>query len=134
MTTASARRGTLVFDGGCGFCTRARDVLAKLDHQQRVRTEPFQRAGTGERTGLSRAELERSVWWLDSSGARPVSGAAAVNHALAAALGSDIPLRCYRIGLVGKAQEAVYRWIAVRRHRFPGTTPWCQRHPEDCAE
>jgi predicted DCC family thiol-disulfide oxidoreductase YuxK len=123
-------RGTLIFDGRCGFCTRARDVLARLDRHGRVRTVPFQRPGTAERTGLSPDELNRSVWWLGEDGTRS-GGAAAVNAALSAALGTGLPLRLYRLPWVRPAQEAAYRWVAAHRSRFPGTTPWCERHA-DC--
>jgi len=29
-------------------------------------------------------------------------------------------------------QNAVYRWIANHRYRFPGTTPYCESHPVGC--
>ena len=30
--------GTLIFDGDCGFCTRSRDLLIKLDRRHRLST------------------------------------------------------------------------------------------------
>ena len=29
-------------------------------------------------------------------------------------------------------QEAIYRWVADHRYRFPGTTPYCESHPVAC--
>ena len=29
-------------------------------------------------------------------------------------------------------QNAVYRWVANHRYRFPGTTPYCESHPVVC--
>lgn len=124
--------GTLLFDGDCGFCTRSRGWLARLDRRGRVRTVPSQRPGVAERAGLTTWQLADSVWWLADAGGPPVPGAAAVNHALGAALGTNLLIHCYRLPGVARAQEAVYRWVAARRGRFPGVTPWCTSHPEDC--
>jgi predicted DCC family thiol-disulfide oxidoreductase YuxK len=123
--------GTLIFDGECGFCTRSRDLLIKLDRRHRIRTVPLQRPGAPELAGVSRAELTRSVYWLAGDGTVR-SGAEAVNAALSAVLGSRIPLWIYRLPGVRALQDAAYRWVAANRHRLPGTTPWCTAHPENC--
>jgi predicted DCC family thiol-disulfide oxidoreductase YuxK len=123
--------GTLIFDGDCGFCTRSRDLLVKLDRRHRIRTVPLQRPGVPELAGVSREELRSSVYWLAEDGTT-CSGAAAVNAALSAALGSRIPLWIYRLPGVRALQEAAYRWVSANRHRLPGATPWCTSHPENC--
>ncbi|KAA2262229.1 DUF393 domain-containing protein [Solihabitans fulvus] len=123
--------GTLIFDGGCGFCTRSRNLLTRLDRHGRVGTVPFQEDGVEERTGLRPDQLAASVWWLDADGGR-CGGAEAVNSALSAALGTRLPLLVYRLPGMGRLQEAVYRWVAANRYRFPGVTPWCQQHPAGC--
>ena len=56
----------------------------------------------------------------------------AANAAVAAALGTRIPLLVYRIPGMRAAQEAIYRWVAEHRYRFPGTTPYCESHPVSC--
>jgi predicted DCC family thiol-disulfide oxidoreductase YuxK len=38
----------------------------------------------------------------------------------------------YRIPRIRGLQEAVYRWVADHRYRFPGTTPYCESHPVAC--
>jgi predicted DCC family thiol-disulfide oxidoreductase YuxK len=123
--------GTLIFDGNCGFCTRSRNLLARLDRHDRVSTVPFQRQGVAERAGVSRDELAAAVYWLDENGAR-YSGAHAANAALSAAVGTSLPLRVYRMPGMRQLQDAVYRWVAANRHRLPGTRPWCQSHPHGC--
>jgi predicted DCC family thiol-disulfide oxidoreductase YuxK len=123
--------GTLIFDGDCGFCTRSRDLLIKLDRRHRMSTVPLQRPGVPEQAGVSREELGKSVYWLAEDGSR-CSGAEAVNAALSAALGSSIPSRIYRLPGVRTLQDAAYRWVAANRHRLPGTTPWCSSHPQNC--
>lgn len=121
----------LFFDGACGMCTRSRDLLLKMDRTGNLQTEALQSPGTAQRLGIAQSELLDSVRWLDSSGA-VYSGAEAANAALSAAIGTRIPLAIYRLPGVGLIEEAIYRWVAANRHRFPGTTPYCQSHPSAC--
>ena len=123
--------GVLFFDGACGMCTRSRELLLKLNRTGELTTEPLQRPGTAERLGISQDRLMESVWWLDSSG-EVYSGAEAANAAVSAGLGSRLPLTVYRIPGVRSLQNAVYRWVADHRYRFPGTTPYCESHPVGC--
>jgi predicted DCC family thiol-disulfide oxidoreductase YuxK len=123
--------GILFFDGACGMCTRSRNFLVRLDRTGNLKTEPFQRAGTAERLGISADRLRESAWWLDATG-EVYGGAKAANAALSAALGTRLPLVIYRIPGIRALQEAVYRWIADHRYRFPGTTPYCESHPVAC--
>lgn len=121
----------LFFDGACGMCTRSVNLLYKLDRTGKLQTEPLQSPGVAERLGISPSELLESVRWLDSSGA-VYSGAEAANAALSAAIGTRIPLGIYRIPGIGFIEEAIYRWVAANRYRFPGTTPYCESHPSAC--
>lgn len=129
MKTEAA--GTLFFDGACGMCTRSRDFLLKMDRTGNVQTEPLQSPGTAERLGIAPASLLDSVRWLDSTGA-VYSGAEAANAAFSAAIGTRIPLAVYRIPVIRTVEEAIYRWVATHRYRFPGTTPYCESHPSAC--
>lgn len=113
------------------MCTRARDYLLGLDRTGDLETEPLQRAGTAHRLGIPASRLADSAWWLDSSGA-VYAAAEAVNAALSAATGSRLPLIIYRLPGIRSAQDVVYRWVATHRHRFPGTTPYCQSNPTAC--
>jgi predicted DCC family thiol-disulfide oxidoreductase YuxK len=130
-TDNGGMNGTLFFDGECGMCTRARNFLVKLDRRGHVQTEPFQRPGSAERLGIPAPRLPESVWWLDASG-EVYAGAKACNAALSAALDTHLPMLLYRIPIVRPLQEAVYRWVAAHRHRFPGTTPYCESNPGGC--
>jgi predicted DCC family thiol-disulfide oxidoreductase YuxK len=129
MKTEAA--GTLFFDGACGMCTRSRDFLLKMDRTGNVQTEALQSPGTAERLGIAPASLLDSVRWLDSTGA-VYSGAEAANAAFSAAIGTRIPLAVYRIPGMRFIEEAIYRWVATHRYRFPGTTPYCESHPSAC--
>ena len=123
--------GILFFDGACGMCTRSRDLLLKIDRTGNLQTEPLQSPGTSERLGIAPSQLLESLRWLDGSGA-VYSGAEAANAALSSAFGTRLPLALYRIPGIRFIEDAVYRWVAAHRYRFPGTTPYCQSHPAAC--
>lgn len=120
----------VIFDGECGLCTRAVGWLRRMDRRGRLRYHPFQRAGVLERFGLSDADARASVWAV--CGEQRRSGAAAVNAAADAALGIGLCVALYRLPLIGRVQERVYRWVAEHRYRFRGVRPWCDEHPDDC--
>lgn len=113
------------------MCTRSRDFLVRLNRTGDLQTEPLQRPGTAERLGIPADRLMESVWWLDSSGG-VYGGAEAANAAVSAALGTRLPLLVYRVPGMRSLQEALYRWVADHRNRFPGTTPYCESHPVAC--
>jgi predicted DCC family thiol-disulfide oxidoreductase YuxK len=123
--------GTLFFDGQCGMCTRSVYFIQKLDRTGGLRTEPLQGAGVAERLGVPTSRLLESGRWLDKSG-EVYEGAEAMNAAVSAALGSRVPLLIYRIPGIRSLEEAIYRWVAGHRYRFPGTTPYCESHPVAC--
>jgi predicted DCC family thiol-disulfide oxidoreductase YuxK len=119
----------LVFDGQCGFCTRALGWLRLVDRRRLIDTVPYQRAGVPELLGISREQCAGSLQWLGADGSR-AEGAAAINAALAYALGANWPERLY--GRTASTQRRLYQWVARHRHRLPGITPWCARYPNDC--
>ncbi|MFC5951718.1 thiol-disulfide oxidoreductase DCC family protein [Pseudonocardia lutea] len=122
--------GVLVFDGRCGFCTRTVGWLRLLDRDARITTLPYQQAGAPERAGATTAACAERVHF--AAGGRTVTGAAAVNAAVAVALRTDLPERLY--SRTAPVQDRVYAWIARHRGRFPGITPWCERYPEACSD
>ena len=71
------------------------------------------------------------IWWLDASG-EVYGGAEAANAAVSAAVGTSLPLLVYRVPGMRSVQDAVYRWVAEHRYRFPGATPYCESHPVAC--
>lgn len=123
--------GVLYFDGNCGMCTRSVDSMVRRQRTGELEVAPFQKPGTAERLGVDVDTMVEAAWWRDSSGA-VYRGAEAVNAALGVGLGSRIPLRLYRFPGVRQLQDAIYRWVATHRYRFPGTTPHCTAQPGDC--
>lgn len=123
--------GTLFFDGGCGMCTRAVYRIRRLDRTGAVRIEPLQTPGAAELLGIPPTQLLDATRWLDASGA-VYTGAEAMNAAVAAAVGTSLPLRIYRLPGIRFVQDALYRWVASHRYRFRGVTPHCESHPGGC--
>lgn len=112
----------LVYDGDCGFCTRsALWIRARLPAEARV--EPWQSLEL-EDLGLSRADTEASVWWLEPgmSGPGRWRGSAAIGRSLVAAGGAwrVIGLLIVHPPLRWLARPA-YALIAANRHRLPGS-------------
>lgn len=181
----------VVFDGRCGFCTRAVGWVRRLDRHGRVELHAWQQPDVPERFGLTPQECDASVWAVPQAGEstviaaqRPRGGGASGSacdgpqpgaappdapesgsgdlgsrigglgsgrggpqatrrhavsgaRAVAAILDTALGTRCFGafhgLPLVGRTQEAVYRWVATHRGRFPGVTPWCEEHPGQCA-
>lgn len=123
--------GVLFFDGACGMCTRARNLLLRHDRTGALRTEPLQSPGAADRLRVPPAQLLDAMRWLDDSGAVFV-GAEAANAAVSEALGTRWPLRIYRLPGMRALQDGVYRWVAGHRYRFRGTTPYCESYPVAC--
>ena len=113
------------------MCTRARDFLARHDRTGSLETEPLQGPGVAERLGVPDERLLEAMRWLDSSGA-VYTGAEAWAAAWSVALGTRLPLLVYRIPGIRLVQNAIYRWVADHRYRFPGATPYCESHPVAC--
>lgn len=107
--------------------------MRALDRHGRVAAVPFQKPGVPEAAGLTREECRQAVWAVEPTGRR-YRGAGAINAALAWALGIPLLLRLYDVALVRRVEDAVYAWVAAHRGRLPGVTPYCQEHPDVCAE
>jgi predicted DCC family thiol-disulfide oxidoreductase YuxK len=128
VTGAVRARPVLLYDGVCGFCARLVEVAVRLpadvDHQ------PYQTADLPA-LGVSRAEAEASLQWVDRTG-RISSGAAAVGQLLVAA-GPPWSLlgRLVLLPPLSWAAAVVYHLVARARGRLPGTTPALARPPED---
>lgn len=118
---------TLVFDGDCGFCTRAVGWIERLDRHGRVRAVACQMPGVAEAHGLTAMQCAEAVWAFTPDGRRH-RGASAANAVLGTALGTRLPLRIYALPGSRALQDRAYDWVAANRRRFPGATPWCRAH------
>ncbi len=122
---------TVLFDGSCGFCTLIAKTLGQLDRHKRLELVPYQQTGVPARFGLRTEECERSVWAIDAAG-RAWHSAAAVNTIISVLTGNSALWWLYERRWVGCIEEKLYRLVARNRSHFPGITPFCERHPEQC--
>lgn len=109
------------------------DWIRARDPAGRVLALPNQTPGLLARTGLTRAQVDASVWVIDRTGHR-YAGAAAINRTLrelgawraVAALSALPPVRW--------SEDRLYAWFARNRGRFArwGSTPACARPVYQC--
>ncbi|MDA1359967.1 DUF393 domain-containing protein [Glycomyces luteolus] len=113
---------TFLYDGDCAFCTKAAQFM-----ERRIRTTaeiiPWQWADL-DGLGVTRAEAEEAVMWIESNFRE--SGPDAIAVALRRAQWYWKPFGwVLSLGFVSKLAWPVYRLIARNRHRLPGGTAAC---------
>jgi predicted DCC family thiol-disulfide oxidoreductase YuxK len=118
----------LLYDGGCGFCTRS--VEAAIDRLPAdVAYEPFQTADLAG-LGVSEAEAAHAVLFVDRSG-RIARGPDAAARLLVAARGGWAVLGHVLLAPpVSWLAEVVYAVVSRVRQRLPGVTPALDRPPD----
>ncbi|MDK7748930.1 DUF393 domain-containing protein [Brevibacterium sp. UMB10442] len=120
----------LVFDGQCGFCTRAAYAIKRFDRKARIRLHPAQRPGVHERFSLTETDTQQAAWAFTHD--RSASGAESINLVLDVTFGTRLFTQLYKIPGIRNLQDRAYTWVAEHRYLLRGTTPWCQSHPGDC--
>lgn len=105
----------LVYDGGCGFCRRCVRWLLERDLWDVLVPIPNDAPGIEERTGLTKEQLDESVWIIDDAG-RALHGAAAVNRALQALRGPyGLAGTAGRLPGLSALEGGLYRAVASQR-------------------
>ncbi len=120
MTTA---RPLLVFDGDCGFCTSSARWWQR--HWGLEHVEPWQFLDL-ESLGLTAAECERAVQWVDVDGSVAAGELAVIAALRHAGGGWGVLGRAMALPVVRQLAGVVYRLVARFRHRLPGGTPACK--------
>ncbi|NYI05035.1 thiol-disulfide oxidoreductase DCC family protein [Allostreptomyces psammosilenae] len=128
-------RPVLVYDGDCGFCTRAaRFAEARVRPDAEITPWQFtDLAALDAGRGLVTEERARhEVLWVATDG-RVYGGAQAVARALLAGRAARrawaVPGALLTLPPIRWAAAGVYRLIAVNRHRMPGGTAACALPP-----
>lgn len=124
----------LVFDGWCGVCTRAVDWLRVRDADNRVLALPNQTPGLCALLGLTRAQVDRSIWAFDTEG-RAYAAAAAMNRVLRELPGWRWLGRLLDLPPLLAIATPCYYLFGAHRHRFArfGAPPACGRPGVRCA-
>jgi acetyl esterase len=108
-------RLTLLYDGECEFCMRLARWVERHDGRGRISIRPNQEPGLIEGVGLTRAEVDRSVWAVEAGGRR-FEAAGAVNRTLRELGGGWAVLASlYHWPGIKQVQDAYYRRVARRR-------------------
>ena len=121
-----ARVPILIYDGSCGFCTRAAMWISHHSANRTIALRTSQEIPADQLRvlGLTQDQAIASVWWTD--GGSLLSGHAAISASLKNCQGGwrrlgrlldTVPLRW--IG------PPIYRQIARHRHLLPGATSAC---------
>jgi predicted DCC family thiol-disulfide oxidoreductase YuxK len=107
-------RLTLVYDGECDFCTRLAGWVERHDRRGRVAARPNQEPGLVEALGLTRAEVDRASWAVESGGR--FEGAAGINRVLRELGGGWRVLgSLYLVPPLGWLEDRYYKRVARRR-------------------
>ncbi len=130
------RAPLLIYDGGCGFCTRAVRLAVRLDQGSRVRFRPFQELPPPElrSLGLSPEDCERRLRFVVPGG-RTWGGALAVNRFLLCVnpggfggwLLRAAALLVFLLPPLLLFEVLAYEMVARNRHRFG--SPDCGASP-----
>jgi predicted DCC family thiol-disulfide oxidoreductase YuxK len=105
----------LVYDSECDFCTRLARWVERHDRRGRISARPNQEPGLIELLGLTRAEVDRASWAVESGGRR-FEGAAGISRVLRE-LGGGWRLlgSLYLVPPIGWLEDRYYGRVARRR-------------------
>lgn len=131
MTDSLPSSLTVIFDGYCGMCTFTVERLLSRDHDERLTVVPCQSTSGMTRFHVSREQCEERVWAVTPEGRR-VSGGQAVMLICAVMWQRSWPVTIGRLPVVSQVLAWGYGLVTRNRHRFPGTTAWCEAHPGEC--
>ncbi len=123
-------KATLVFDGYCGFCTRAVRFIRRLDRHGQLEIVPWQQSGVLNEVGLTREQVRDAAWLIE--GSKQWRGAGAINAALGIVTSSNFFVAVYQLPGIHQIQNIVYAWVAEHRHLFRGVGPHCKDSDANC--
>jgi predicted DCC family thiol-disulfide oxidoreductase YuxK len=87
---------------------------------------PWQTAGLLARFGLTEAQCQTAVQFVDEQG-KVFSGAGAANQTLKRLGGAwRVASGLYALPGFHQLEDAAYAWVARNRYRLPGGTPECK--------
>jgi predicted DCC family thiol-disulfide oxidoreductase YuxK len=106
---------TLIYDGECGVCRNAVELLRRWDREQLLRFLPFQDGVAVARFGIELPALAAAMHLILRDG-RVYAGADAIPELLRLFPEKRWLVPLFRIPGVLPVARRIYAWIAVRRH------------------
>lgn len=106
---------TLIYDGECGLCRQAVDLLRRWDREQALRFVPFQDGPAVARFGIALPALAAAMHLVFPDG-RVYAGADAAPELLRLVPGKRWLASLFRVPGVLPLARRGYAWIAARRH------------------
>ena len=114
---------TVLYDGGCGFCTRQARLAARLAGEGRTRLVSTATPGVRERYGLTADGVRRQLYVRDGSG-RLWGGAAAVARLVRAVPVVGAVGWLYQLPGLRQAADALYAWVSAHRQEISRRLGW----------
>ena len=109
-------RATLIYDGECGFCRQAADLVRRWDREQRIALVPFQDQARVAAFGIPLPALAAAMHLvLPAPDGRVFAGADAAPEILRLLPGRRWLAWPFRLPGVLPLARRVYGWIARRR-------------------
>ncbi len=106
---------TLIYDGDCGLCQQAVNLLRRWDREHVLRFVPFQDGADVARFGIALPALAAAMHLILPDG-RVYAGADALPELLRMFPGKRWLAPLFRIPGVPPLARRIYAWIASRRH------------------
>ena len=123
MEGDEARTLTVLYDGGCGFCTRQARLAARVAGGQRTRLVSTATPGVRERYGLAADGVRRQLYVRDGSG-RLWGGAGAVARLVRAVPVVGVVGWLYLVPGLRQVADALYGWVSTHRQEISRRLGW----------
>jgi predicted DCC family thiol-disulfide oxidoreductase YuxK len=114
---------TVLYDGGCGFCTRQARLAARVAGLHRTRLVSTATPGVRERYGLTADGVRRQLYVSDGAG-RLWGGAGAVARLVRAVPVVGVVGWLYLIPGLRQVADALYGWVSAHRQDISRALGW----------
>src|SRR5579859_10313 len=112
---ARTETATLIYDGECGICRRAMELVTRWDREHRIARVPFQDGAAVARFGVPLPALAAAMHLVLADG-RVFAGADALPEILRRLPGKAWLAAPFALPGARPLARRIYRWVAVRRH------------------
>ena len=114
---------TVLYDGGCGFCTRQARLAARLAGARHTRLVSTATPGVREQYGLTAEGVRRQLYVRDGTG-RLWGGAGAVARLMRAVPVVGVVGWLYQVPGLRQVADALYGWVSAHRQDISRRLGW----------